>query len=1122
MKKINLLALLLCLPLLSMGKGIPLSVIPIVKTQNQHNINLNLKSVSLEKIFELIESQTGTKFIYAADSQYLKQRISIDVNKVNLEAVLKELKGKANVDFKITEQGVLVKFIQEKRKVSGTVIDEAGVPIPGANIFVEGTEHGAVSGFDGNFNIEIPSNLTTLSVTYIGYKRQDINVEGLDTLTITLLESASQLEEIIVVGYGTESRKNITGAIASISPAEINTQPKSNVVEMLDGRLPGVQIMSDNSPGGGTSIRVRGFSTINSNDPLVIIDGVPASNGLNGVNPTDIESIQVLKDAASSSIYGSRAANGVVIITTKKGTDTEGGYEVNFDSYAGLQSSYNMPKMLNAQQYGDLLWQATINDGGIPSNDIYGDNPTQAVIPEWLNTEQTIPSADVDWVDEILQTAAIQSYNLSLSKGDAKGQHMFSIGYFNQEGLIKYTGFERYSARFNSSYNIGDFLTIGENFTANYKEQVSVGTNSALGSIILTAMQFPSIVPVKDINGAYAGNPINDSNNPMGQLYRNKDNKQKRVQALGNLYANLYVKDFTFKTVLGLDYQNYNLRSFSPTFDEILAINNTNSLATSNSFNYQFSFSNTLNYKKYFGDHSIDVLLGQEAIEYHYENFSAAVSEFLYEDENFRYLSFGTENMLNSGGASGWSLNSYFGRLNYNFDERYLFTATVRQDGSSRFNEDNRWGTFPAFSLGWRLDREDFFNTDGIVSSLLLRGSWGQTGNQEISNYATVNSYRSNNANSNYAIDGAQESVYTGLTQSRIANPYLKWETTTQTSLGIDLGLLDDRLNITADYYVKNTDDILVYNTVPLTFGGTNDGQWVNDGKMKNTGFEFNIDYVDTVGELGYQIGLNLTGAKNELTELNTSDYLGIPSSSLHSVNFDQEISRSAVGQPIASFFGHVAEGLFQSQEEIDSYGLQPDASPGDIKFKDVDGDGDVDTDDRTFIGSPHADIMLGLNLQFNYKKFDLGMFFNGSFGNDTYNFTKYKNHFFNQGAYNKEDVLLDAWSPTNTDSSIPRLSSDDPNNNIRPSSYYVEDGSFVRLTNLQLGYNFNPDLFGGVSFRLYAQASNVFTITDYSGMNPQVGLQNYSGSNRNLDIGVDRGLYPPSRTFVIGCNLKL
>ncbi|UOB17036.1 SusC/RagA family TonB-linked outer membrane protein [Abyssalbus ytuae] len=1119
MKKIYLLAWLFFLPLLGWpGESSPLSA----KSQNYGIINLNLKSVALERVFELIENQSGQKFIYAADDRYLQQRVSIDISKKNLEEVLEVLKNKANVDFKITEQGILVKFIQETRKITGTVNDEAGVPIPGANIFVDGTDYGTTSDFYGKFSLEIPSNFKVLSITYIGYKRQDINIEQTNTLFITLHETASQLDEVVVVGYGTETRKNITGSIATVAPEDINTQPKANVIEMLEGRLPGVQVMSDNSPGGGTSIRVRGFSTINSNDPLVIIDGVPASNGLNGVNPADIETIQVLKDAASASIYGSRAANGVVIITTKKGVDTEGSYAVSFDSYAGLQSSYNLPRMLTAQQYGDLLWEATINDGGTPSHDIYGNNPTQAVIPQWLNDEQTIPSADVDWVREIMQTALIQSYNLSLTKGNEKGQSMFSLGYYNQEGLIKYTGFERYSARFNSSYNIGSFLTIGENFTASYKEQVSKGTNSALGSIVLNAMQFPSIVPVKDINGEYAGNPLNDTANPLGELYRNKDNKQKRVQALGNVYANLYIKDFTFKTSFGLDYQSYNIRSFSAIYDEILSTNNTNSLNTSNSFNYQFSFTNTLNYKKRFGKHNLDILVGQEAIEYNYEGFSAEISDFLYENENFRYLSFGTENMLNSGGASGWSLNSYFGRLNYNYDEKYLFTATVRRDGSSRFNEDNRWGTFPAFSLGWRLDREDFFNPGGVLSSLLLRGSWGQTGNQEISNYATVDSYRNNNANSNYAIDGAQESVYIGLTQSRIPNPDLKWETTTQTSIGVDVGLFQDKLSLSADYYVKETDDILVYNTVPLTYGGTNDGQWVNDGKMENKGFELNINYIDRSGDLGYEIGLNLTGSKNELTELTTSEYLGIPSSSLHSVNFDQEISRSAVGQPLASFYGYVAEGLFQSQSEIDTYGLQPNARPGDIRFKDVDGDGDVDDDDRTFIGSPHPDVMLGLNMKFNYKNFDLSLFFSGSFGNDTYNFTKYKNHFFNQAAYNKENVLLNAWSETNTGSSIPHLSLDDPNNNIRPSTYYVEDGSYVRLNNIQLGYSFDPELLGGIDLRIYAQASNVFTITDYSGMNPQVGLQNYSGSNRNLDIGIDRGLYPPSRTFVIGCNLKL
>ena len=1122
MKKIYVLSLFIMLTAFSVSANTVADEKVKVTAQNEGSINLNLKSVALEKVFYLIENQINSKFIYAANNTYLEQRISIDVNKKDLNTVLEVIKSKANVDFRVTEQGVLVKFIQEKKRVSGTVLDEGGVPVPGANIFVDGTDYGAVSDFDGKFTLEIPSNFTTISVTYLGYKRQDVSIEGVTNVTVTLVENASQLDEIVVVGYGTESRKNITGSIASVSPEDINTQPKANVSEMLEGRMAGVQVMSDNSPGGGTSIRVRGFSTINSNDPLVIVDGVAVANGLNGVNPADIETIQVLKDAASASIYGSRAANGVVIITTKKGTTSDDGYVVSFDSYAGVQSSFNLPRMLNAQQYGDLLWQATINDGGTPSHDIYGNDPTQAVVPAYLDADQTIPSADVDWVKEIMQTASIQSYNLALTKGNDKGQHMFSLGYYNQEGLIKYTGFERYSARFNSSYNVGSFLTIGENFTANYKEQVAIGTNSALGSIILTAMQFPSIVPVKDANGEYAGNPINDSSNPMGNLYRNKDNKQKRIQALGNVYANVYVKDFTFKTSFGLDYQNYNIRSFSPVYDEILAMNNTNSLSTSSSFNYQFSFTNTLNYKKRFGDHSVDVLLGQEAIEYNYEGLGASVSNFLYEDENFRYLSFGTENMLNSGSANGWALNSYFGRLNYNFNEKYLVTATVRRDGSSRFSDDNKWGTFPAFSLGWRLDREDFFTPNDVLSSLMVRGSWGQTGNQEISNYATVDSYRNNNTNSNYAIDGSQEAVYIGLTQSRIPNADLKWETTTQTSVGVDVGFLQNKLNLTADYYIKNTNDILVYNTVPLTYGGTNDGQWVNDGKMRNTGFELNLNYSDAIGDFGYDIGLNLTGSKNELTELHTSDYLGIPSSSLHSVNFDQEISRSAVGQPIGSFYGHVAEGLFQSQSEIDSYGMQPNARPGDIKFKDVDGDGDVDDDDRTFIGSPHPDVMLGLNIKLNYKNFDLSMFFNGSFGNDTYNFTKYKNHFFNQAAYNKEDVLLNAWSETNTNTSIPRLSLDDPNNNIRPSTYYVENGSYVRLSNMQLGYSFKPELLGGVSLRLYAQASNLFTITDYSGMNPQVGLQNYSGSNRNLDIGIDRGLYPPSRTFVFGCNLKL
>jgi TonB-linked SusC/RagA family outer membrane protein len=510
--------------------------------------------------------------------------------------------------------------------------------------------------------------------------------------------------------------------------------------------------------------------------------------------------------------------------------------------------------------------------------------------------------------------------------------------------------------------------------------------------------------------------------------------------------------------------------------------------------------------------------LGQEAIKYYYEGFGASRQNFLYEDPSFRYLSFGNENQLNSGDANEWALNSYFGQAKYNYDQKYLFTATVRRDGTSRL-ANNNWGTFPAFSAGWRLDREDFFDFGDTFPSFLLRGSWGQTGNQQVPSYSTVDSYSNNNAYSDYAIGGGQNTVSTGLTQTRVSNSDLQWETSTQTTVGVDLGFFDNKLQLTAEYYNKTTKDILVYNIIPLTYGGTNDGQWINDGKMNNKGVELDLSYADNSNDFGYNVALNFSAYKNELTELNSVPYLGIPSSSLHSVNFDQEVSRSAVGQPIGSFYGFVADGLFQSQQEVTAYGLQPDAQAGDIRFEDVNGDGVLDSEDRTFIGSPHPDVLLGLNLNFTYRNFDLGLFFNGSFGNDLYNLTKYKTYFFNQAAYNKDSALVNAWTPQNTGSSIARLSLDDPNNNIRPSSYYVEKGSYFKLNNMQLGYTFNPESLANIELRVFGQATNLFTITDYSGMNPQIGLQNYSSDNRNLDIGVDRGIYPPSRTFTFGIN---
>ncbi len=453
-----------------------------------------------------------------------------------------------HVNYKVkTRSDIDENTSQETRRISGTVLDEGNLPIPGASVGISGTNYQATTDFEGRFVLDIPSNSKVLSVSFVGFETKVVNIENKSTINIVLKEATSQLDEIVITGYSTEKKRNITASISSVKMKDINSQPKSNVVEMLDGRLAGVQIMSDNSPGGGTSVRIRGFGSFNSNDPLVIVDGVPASNGLNGINPSDIESLQVLKDAASASIYGSRAANGVVLITTKKG-GKDGKTQMQVDGYSGIQVAFNLPKMLNAQQYGDLLWQATKNDGKVPSNAIYGSDPNNATVPTYINSANTIKSGDVNWLKEIMHPAAVHSYNLSLSKGDDKAQNALSLGYFNQDGIIQHTNFDRFSARFNSSYKIKDFLTIGENFSSSYTTQVSASTNSALGGIVFEALQFPSIVPVYDINGNFAGNPINDITNPLGKLTRAKDNKQKKIQALGNVFANVELGDFTFKT----------------------------------------------------------------------------------------------------------------------------------------------------------------------------------------------------------------------------------------------------------------------------------------------------------------------------------------------------------------------------------------------------------------------------------------------------------------------------------------------------------------------------------------------------------------------------------------------
>lgn len=1011
----------------------------------------------------------------------------------------------------------------QQNMVSGTVTDESAMPIPGVSVVEKGTTNGTVTDEQGRYSIQLTGDAPVLLFSFVGMVTQEIEVMGQSTISVSLEEETVNISEVVAIGYAIKQKKDLTGAVSTVNVDELVSEPVAGVDQMMQGHMAGVNVVSDNSPGGGVAVRVRGFSTIRNNDPLYIIDGVPVESGINLINPNDIETLQVLKDASSASIYGSRAANGVVIITTKKGK--KGEPQIHFDAYNGIQNATQKLEVLNAQQYGDLLWEAHFNDGKTPSSDIYGTGST-AVIPDYLDTNNRVPSDDVNWVDEIMQSAIVQSYNLSLSKGSDKSNQTFSVGYFDQEGIIKYTDFKRITARLNSEYKLFDRLTIAENLSVSHSWSNQATTNHALSSVVYAAYKYPSIAPVKDLDGNFAGAFMNDIRNPLASLFYSQDDTRKRLKIFGNAYAELELVDgLNAKSNFGIDYSDYYFRNFNPKYQETGAQNPTtiSTLSTTNTKSFTWIWTNTLSYSKVFDKHALDAFAGIEAIETNYEAFSASREGFAYEDDNFRYLDAGDSGtQKNSGTGSRSSLLSYFAKVDYVYADRYLLAFTFRRDGSSKLG-NNKWGNFPALSAGWRVSEEEFFNADKI-SNLKLRFGWGQNGNQDVPAYATIESYYSNPYHSNYAINGEQTSVNTGYSQTRNGNPDLKWETSTQTNIGVDFGFMDNRFTITADYFIKKTKDLLLERPLPPVAGGTIQTVWDNVGEMENNGFELVIDYrSQQKGDFSWNANLNLAHVKNELTDLpDDINFIAMPSAYLHSVNFDQETSRSVVGEPIASFYGYRSLGIFQNQAEIDAHQVQPDAQPGDLKFEDVSGDGLLDGEDRTYIGSPHPDLTFGFNLGFNYKNFDVQAFINGSFGNDIYDLTRYYGDFFNLSAYNKFSRTTDAWSENNTGSSIPRLSLDDPNNNIRPSSYYVFNGSYARLKTLTIGYNFKEfaQKISSSNLWVYIQAQNLFTITGYEGMDPEVGLQSYSTDSRNLDIGVDRGLYPVSRTFLIGVNV--
>lgn len=1018
--------------------------------------------------------------------------------------------------------------------LSGMVESDQGGPLPGVSVEVrnEGNAEKRVASTNEKGLFSMPnlnaSGSYTITFSYIGFETNVIKGYRFKSgenasILVKLKEQSNTLEQIVVTGYSTQRKKDLTGAVSIVNVNEAKTVPVAGVDQALQGKAAGVAVVGDGQPGGGVSVRVRGFSTIGNNDPLYIIDGVPTTSGISMINSADIESIQVLKDASSASIYGSRAANGVVIITTKKGT--RGKTQIAYDGMVGVQNVSNVPDLLNAQQFGDTYFAALNNDGIAPSSPIFGSGPT-AVIPEFLDAAKTIRAGNTKWFDEIYHAAVVQSHNVMLNSGSDKARQAFSAGYYNQDGILRNTGFKRYSVRLNSDYNILDRVRIGENIGVSYAERAGANSNLAIGGVTGDAYKAHPLTNVYDINGNFAGpvSGLNDIRNPLANLYYNKDNVGKTLRILGDVFAEVTIlKGLTAKTDFAVDYNTFNQSSYSSRYNEgPITSQNISNLTVQNNVSKTWTWSNTLNYNTTIDKHQIDVLAGTEAIRFYSEFFSAYRDNFPVDILDVRYLDAGQGLPKNTGSGIKSTLFSLFAKANYTYNDRYLFSATVRRDASSKLAEGYNTQVFPAFSAGWRLSEEDFIKSNvPVISNLKLRFGWGQTGNQEIAPYAAYSSFGLDLYNTTYDLGGTNNSLVPGIAQNRYGNNQLKWETTTQTNLGIDLGLWDERVTLTLDYFNKDTKDLLVQPKQPSVFGQAA-APYINGGSMNNKGLEIAANYLSNREKtFRYEIGGNIAFIKNRLTGLSGElSYISSPAS--NNLSRGLELQRTAVGQPIASFYGHQVIGIFKTAEEVAAAPAQTGKGVGRLRYADLNSDGVVDANDRTFLGSPIPTVTFGINLKAEYKYLDLSVFLQGVSGNSIYNFMRYHNDFFFD-QFNKSTNILNAWTPQNPNATVPALSTKDANNELRPSTYFIEDGAYLRLKNVQLGFTLPQALAAKIhaaKLRVFVQGQNLLTFTKYKGLDPEVGMQNYSSDNRNLDMGVDRGLYPNSRTYTLGLGM--
>ena len=991
----------------------------------------------------------------------------------------------------------------QAKKVSGTVKDqETGDPLPGVSVLVKGTTNGTITDGSGAFSIEVASENDVLVISFVGYKRSEYPVSGKTMIDVSLEADITSLEEVMVVGYGVQKKSVVTGAIAKIGSEDLRVNKDLRIEQAMQGRTAGVIIMNNSGqPGDNMTIRIRGTGTNGDPDPLFIIDGLPMEKeGLDFLNPADVESIEVLKDAASAAIYGTRGANGVVIITTKQGKKGEK-ISVSYDGYYGVQNPWRKLDLLNSRQYVNIINEASINDG---AGQYFSDADMENFV--W----------DTDWQKEMInRNAAKSSHTVSLSGGGENSTYSSSLNYYSQDGVVGKgkSQFDRLTYRLNTSFNIGK-VTVGSNLNLVNIKTRGIEGNNQFGTGIAQALNMPPIVPVKYEDGTWGtpnqfGIGLQEITNPVALLsYLHRKTTANKV--LGNMFGEVeIIKGLKFRSNYSTELSYVHTDEFFPAYDLDPTHRRVANGMNKDWHKYvRWNIDNTLTYTTSIGKHNVTALVGATRFREYDENLTGSRDSLIFDDLNHAYL----DNSLQvkgpgSNGYTEHTLQSYFGRVNYNFDEKYLFEGVLRVDGSSRFGSSNKYAYFPAVSAGWVVSREAFFPDTQLLTFSKLRASWGQNGNENIGNFR----YTSLMQGKMYYFFGNQQTMYNGVQPDWYPNPYLRWETSQQLDIGLDLGLLSNRLTVTVDYYDKRTKGWLIGDApYPLLLGNT--GPTENAGEVQNTGIELEVGYKDELSN-GLQYNVKLTASTNRSEMLELKNASGAFTGGTGSVG-QGSILRAEVGKPLGYFWGFITEGIFQNEAELEAYPHQPNARPGDLKFRDANGDGTLDDKDRRDIGNPYPKVILGLNTSVDWKGFDLSMFWYTALGHDIYKANRRNDLIYS----NFSTDILDRWYAEGTSSDMPRVTLSDPNQTWkRPSDFFLHDADFLRLKNITLGYSLPRPItqkIGLTRVRVYVTSENLLTFTKYNGMEIEVG------GGGPLDLGIDHGVYPQSRTILGGLNL--